>query len=178
MATQNMKPAPDEAIDALWGQNVGDWFGAMRTRPNYFLAGVGTEGTVASGSTNSSFNATLQRRHVFQRWAGHNTLVGTYTGTWTFTSGDNPDCIGTHGPAIYGDLGTFSAVTTFATANIGASYTGGSTYAFSVDLSSYVSVGSWATMVCLFIGTSDNANVQRTLTSELSIPAKIHTTWS
>lgn len=179
--TSNMKPSPagTENIDAIWGRNVGDNLGFLRTHPSYFFTKNGTEGSAYVGANVVALSGTLRYNVPFHRWAGHNTIVGTIRGDGTFYSNGNPDCTGTHGVYIYGDLGTYVATTTFATLNIGGNFTVGSTFTFGVDLSSYVSVGSWGTVVPYFSGTSADGNVtsNTNILYTFSTIPQVYTTW-
>lgn len=70
-ATANMKPVPDEQIDALWGQNVADNTGFLYYRklfgPCCHLIGV------ANNLTHGTF--------VFEKAHGHTQFVGSLNGT-------------------------------------------------------------------------------------------------
>jgi hypothetical protein len=151
-ATANMKPAAagGENIDAAWGRAVGDNLGALRVRPNYFFPGSGTFGT--SLNDTDPVRVGIAQDVLFQRWTYHNRLQGTYASNGTFGGLDGPDWYGTHGFFIFGDLGTYVG-TYGSNSTTGTTHVLGSTFAFDIDLTPYVSAGSWATMVRYFSGT-------------------------
>lgn len=70
-ATANMKPAPDEQIDALWGQNIADNTGYLYFKkvfgPSFHLDGLN------QSLTHGTF--------VFEKAQGHSQFAGSLNGT-------------------------------------------------------------------------------------------------
>lgn len=174
----NMKPAAGEQLDSLWGQNVADNTGFLRAQWMPFLQTYGTNGTTISGTAVSAI-ATLYYKIPVCRIKGHNRLVANVRGDGTLYASGSPDAYGTHGLIFYGDIGTYSGISGFGTANIGAPYTWGSTYAPELDLDNYLSVGSWGTLAGYFSGTlNDGPTLTLTLAFEFSQMPKVYTTWA
>lgn len=177
----NMKPAAGEQIDAVWGQNIADNTGFLRAQRMPFLARYGTEGVLQSG-TNLASDAIGEviTQIPIVRLSGHNRIVGTFRGDGIFYNHASPDCTGTHGIYLYGDLGTYGGTISFATSNIGGNVSWGSTYSFELNLDTYLSVGSWGTIVPYFSGTSrDGVNtVANNISFAFGVMHKLYTTWS
>lgn len=178
----NMKPASGEQIDALWGQNISDNTAFLRAQRLPFFTQFGTTGSSFPGTTiGTQYVGSIRLQIPILRTSGHNRIVGTLRGDGTFSNTGVPDCHGTHGFYFYGDVGTYGGTTTFATANIGALYTWGSTYAFELDMSSYLSVGSWGTIVGYFAGTMEDTGADETdfhMRFNFGVMPKIYTTWA
>lgn len=177
----NMKPASGEQIDSLWGQNIADNTGYLRSQWLPFLKTLGTDGTLFSGTnTGGNANNSLAYKIPIVRVKGHNRLVGTFRGDGTHGGVGSPDSYATHGIYFFGDLGTFGGTSAIATTNIGAAFNWGSTYSFELSLDSYLSIGSWGTLVAYYSGTlNDFANGNpATLQFNFSEMPKAYTTWA
>src|SRR5258705_10895325 len=104
----NMKPAPEEQIDSLWGKNIADNTGFLRSQRMPFINSYGTNGiaTIAGGSPD--FHTDFSSFVHMVRIAGHNRLVGTIRGDGLYNDQSaSPDCYATHGVVFYGDLATY-----------------------------------------------------------------------
>jgi hypothetical protein len=162
----NMKPASGEQIDALWGQNVADntaFLRAVSLQVYLSPRGEAPEDAWIRGTTAgaASLKLDLTPLGYFCRPSAHNRLVGTirFDGTWTDQAAGHPDCGGTIGVYLYGDIATYGGTTTFATANINGNFTRGSTFSFELDLANYLSVGSWGTIAGYFSGSSADYSI-------------------
>jgi hypothetical protein len=174
--TANMKPASGEQADALWAQNLADNTGYLRARQLPFMQYWGTNGTSRVSSV--PFTLSYDYPVYIQRVNGHNYIQGTMTTSFSMTSSDNPDFNYTHGIYFFGNLGTHSSYTSSGThANLGSTASFGSTFGFSIDMSSYLSEGSWGTLVARIYGTASDFALSNTFTQSVSIPPKVWTYW-
>lgn len=176
----NMKPAAGEQIDALWGQNIADNTAFLRSQKTpVFLTPLGmsvTDVWARDVTIVSSGQASLSPRGYFFRNSAHNRLVGTVRIDGTFSSAGGPTIDGTIGVYLYGDIGTFGGTTTLAT-SIGASFVMGSTFSFELDLTSYMSVGSWGTIVPYLFGSSHSSGANQPFSGTVGY-LKAYTTWA
>lgn len=152
IATANMKPAANEAIDSLWGQNVGDFLGALRTRPipypfTYRFLDDNPSLTI-QGDRNTYGSGTICR---INRWAGHNQLNAT------MLVGGEHRCVaqggGGNGLNIYGTVRVY-AVGNLSTATLCATsyYVSGAaavTYPYALGTQMLFSVGTNLNMAAL-----------------------------
>jgi hypothetical protein len=152
-----MKPASGEQIDALWGQNASDNFGWVKKSEKTFTIGFGTCGTTRS-QVGGPMPVQIDSGLLIYRAKGHNYFIGTYgaSGTFSYDAAGNPDCTWTWTPVLYGDLGTFTASTSGTAADIGSTYTFGTDFKMSIDLSSYLSEGKWGTFAHNAYGTASD----------------------
>jgi hypothetical protein len=178
----NMKPLAGEQIDAIWGQNIADNTACLRAVgiPVYLTprGEAASDVWFRTGSATTDFSTDLIPKGYFKRPITHNRLVGTvrFDGTWT--NAGVPDCVGTFGVYLWGDLGTYGGTTTLATANIGANFSVGSAFTFELDLASYMSVGSWGTVAGYFSGSSnDHAGLSPSVIGTFGF-MKAYTTWA
>lgn len=72
--TTNMKPAADEQIDALWGQNIADNTGYV-----YYRTIPGP--SFHSGGINNAGGGTRSGTFYFRKEAGFATMMGSISGT-------------------------------------------------------------------------------------------------
>lgn len=178
-AFANMKPASGEQIDALWGQNVADNTGLLRTREAWF----GHQGIQLSYATTGGVSTTLINEKIFLmgviRPRGHNRLRGTMRvdTNWGTASADDPDIYGTHGIIFYGNLGTYSNLVGTSDNNIGSPHTWGSNLSFDLAIGSYLSEGSLGTLAVYLSATSHDSSVSRSITQYFSTPLNLWSAW-
>jgi hypothetical protein len=180
-ATANMKPAAagGENIDATWGRNIADNTGFLYAR-SFPIMGLPMQDSVTFapswGDPRPVDGETA--RHMLYRTPGHNCLVGTFSVSGTHAASTaSPDSYGTIIWGVHGDLGTYLNTSAYTQVNTD-SHTFGSTFAFSLDLGSYVSPGSFCQLVVAYSGTQADfgggAVLSRTYTAGTY---KLRTTW-
>ncbi len=145
-ATANLKPIPDEQADALWAQSIADNTGFLYGRPVAKEYANVYAGLALPTSGVRTIAGSVVMDMPFFRVPGHNTFVGSAVGT-NIHSLDSPvtaDCYGTMVWGIYGDLGTYLDTTTYSTFDPASPYTRVTSWATTIALTSYVSLGSMA----------------------------------
>ena len=151
----NMKPAADEQIDALWGQNMGDIAAYLRKQPvPQYVPGEYTA-TVNKTSTSAALSAGTPFSGNFFLPAGHNTVVLQTRARLDSNYGSSGDNVGTVIWGIYGGLGTYLNTVTFTQANT-SSYSFVSAVATTIPIGSYMAENTGAEFRCTMSGTTND----------------------
>lgn len=179
-ATALMKPASGEQIDALWGQNIADNTGFLRTSEIGYTSWYGAMAGTAAQTGVTDFYLSGSRSNPIFIPKGHNKLYGNFffEGTFHQPGVTNPQIAGTWKFALEGDLGTYQV--TGGTTGIGyADVTMGTAIVIDVNPRTYVSSGSWANLRLNYWGSSWNsASGNRTMWYSFTEAPLFRSTWA
>lgn len=91
--TSNMKPVPDEQIDALWGQNIADNTGYLYYRK------IPGPSFGCSPQQDSSFSGTYRGTYFFEKAPGMGTFFGSFIGS--AAAGNPVITVGMNGTSLF-----------------------------------------------------------------------------
>jgi hypothetical protein len=180
-ATANMKPVPDEQIDALWGQNIADNTGFLRASGQAHMNWVGTDGRATTTTSNS--NLFLVGSFVNPVFIGqnHNTMCGTVDLgiQWSSIASTPPDVTGTWVFSIEGDLGTYSVSGGTNGSNV-SDMLHSTTVVINTSLGAYVTPNRWANVALRAYGSAISLSsvTSNTIAYTFGQAPKIHTVWT